>query len=105
MKKAEEYGIGQTAFKIVGDELVRVPFQMPNKSSDLVSQIESTLRKVPGLGPFLYRPRIARVLGFFGTRYNRLVWMNLFGKRHLHRLRHDPHYGLEFWNHPQAKQA
>jgi len=105
VKKAEEYGIGQTAFKIVGDELVRMPFQMPKKSSDVVSQIESTLRQVPGLGPFLYRPRIARVLGFVGTQYNRLVWMNLCGKRHLHRLRHDPHYGLEFWNHPQAKQA
>ena len=80
-------------------------FQMPKQSSDVVSQIESTLRKIPGLGPLLYQPRIARVLGFIGTQYNCLVWMNLFGKRHLDRLQHDPHYGSEFWRLPRTKQA
>jgi hypothetical protein len=100
VKKAEEDGIGRTAFEIVGDKMVRMPFQMPKKSSDVVSQIESTLRGVPGLGPLLYRPQIARVLGFTGTQYNRLVWMNLFGKRHLRRLEQDPHYGPEFWARP-----
>jgi uncharacterized protein (DUF362 family) len=103
--KAEEYGVGRTAFEIVGDELVRTRFQMPKRSSDVVSQIESTLRKVPGLGPLLYQPRIARVLGFIGTQYNCLVWMNLFGKRHLERLQHDPQYGSEFWRLPRTKQA
>ena len=86
VSKAEEYGVGRMAFEIVGDELVRMRFQMPKKSTDVVSQIESTLRKVPGLGPLLYQPRIARVLGFIGTQYNRVVWMNLFGKRHLDRI-------------------
>jgi uncharacterized protein (DUF362 family) len=102
VKKAEEKGVGQMAFEIIGDELVRVPFQMPRKSADVVSQIESTLRNVPGLGPLLYRPQIARVLGFTGTQYNRLVWMNLVGKKHLARLEHDPHYGHQFWGEPQA---
>ncbi len=101
VSKAEEYGVGRTAFEIVGDELVRMRFQMPKKSADVVSQIESTLRKVPGLGPLLYQPRIARVLGFIGTQYNRVVWMNLFGKRHLDRIRRDPRYGSEFWTSPE----
>jgi uncharacterized protein (DUF362 family) len=101
--KAEEYGIGRTVFEIVGDELVRMQFKLPKKSSDVVSQIESTLRKVPGLGPLLYRPRIARVLGYIGTEYNRRVWMTLFGKRHLARLERDPHYGPEFWPSPHEK--
>jgi uncharacterized protein (DUF362 family) len=97
VKKAEEKGVGQMAFEIVGDALVRMPFQMPRKSSDVVSQIETTLRNMPGLGPLLYRPHIARVLGFTGTQYNRLVWMNLVGKKHLARLEHHPYYAHEFW--------
>jgi uncharacterized protein (DUF362 family) len=100
--KAAEKGVGRTAFKIIGDEFIRAPFQMPKKSSDVVSQIESTLRKVPGLGPLLYRPQIARVLGFAGTQYNRLVWMSLVGRKHLAQLEHDPHYGPEFWSIPQT---
>jgi uncharacterized protein (DUF362 family) len=102
---AEEKGVGRTAFEIVGDELVRVPFLMPKKSSDLVSHVESALRKVPGLGPLLYRPQIARALGFTGTQYNRLVWMNVFGKRHLRRLERDPQYRSEFWAKPQSSTA
>jgi uncharacterized protein (DUF362 family) len=105
VSKADEAGIGRTAFETIGDELVRMPFQMPKKSSDVVSQIESTLRKAPVVGPLLYQPRIARVLGFTGTQYNRLVWMTLFGKRHLQRLEQDPHYATEFWGVPHASTA
>jgi uncharacterized protein (DUF362 family) len=94
---ARDKGLGYTDFEIVGDEFVRMPFQMPKKSADVVSQIESTLRKIPGLGPLLYQPRIARVLGLAGTQYNRLVWMTFVGKRHLRRLARDPHNTAQFF--------
>lgn len=96
VKRAEEYGVGSMDFEIQGDEFVPEAFAMPDQSKDIVSMIESRLRRIPVLGPILYRPSIARVLGLIGTQYNKLIWMNLQGRKHVRAILDNPDYGPQF---------
>ncbi len=59
VRKAEEFGVGTTAFEIRGDSFAAAGFQLPVRAKDLVSQLEAMLRGIPLLGRVLYWPPIA----------------------------------------------
>lgn len=96
VERAAQMGVGTTAFEIAGDPFTTEPFDLPVQSKDIVSLIESKVRRIPVVGTVAYSPPVARVLGLIGTQYNKLVWMNLHGRRHIERIRHDADYGAEF---------
>jgi uncharacterized protein (DUF362 family) len=96
VQRAAERGVGTTEFEITGDPFEPQPFASPVQSGDLVSLLESRIRAIPVLGPLCYKPSIAHVLGTIGTQYNRVVWMNVVGRRHIDAIRRHPGYGVEF---------
>jgi uncharacterized protein (DUF362 family) len=96
VRRAAERGVGSTEFAIVGDAFEPQSFASPVQSGDLVSLLESRIRAIPIVGPLCYKPAIAHVLGKIGTQYNRLVWMNVVGRKHVAAMRRHPDYGAEF---------
>jgi len=94
--RAEELGVGSTRFEIVGDPYARQPFALPKQSSDVVSWLETRIRGLPLVGPVFYWPPISQVLGRIGTQYNKRVWMNLQGYKHVDAIRRHPQYGRQF---------
>jgi uncharacterized protein (DUF362 family) len=96
IQRAADRGVGSTDFAIVGDPFETHSFALPVRSQDVVAWLEGRIRAIPIVGPFCYRPAVAGVLGQIGTQYNRVVWMNLFGYRHVEEIRRHPRYGAEF---------
>jgi uncharacterized protein (DUF362 family) len=94
--RSAELGVGMMQYELEGDPLVPERFALPVHAEDLVSLLEKKIRAIPFLGPIAYAPPIARVLGLIGSGYNRFVWMNLHGRRHLAAIRRNPDYGAEF---------
>lgn len=94
--RAEELGVGSTGFELVGDPFARDPFVLPRQSGDLVSWLETRMRGLPLLGPVFYWPPISQVLGQIGTQYNKHVWMNLRGRKHVAAIRRHPQHGAQF---------
>jgi hypothetical protein len=94
--RAAEMGVGTTQYELDGDPFVPCPFALPVQSHDLVSMLEGRIRSIPVVGKIAYAPPVARVLGMIGTHYNRVVWMNIHGRRHIDAIRGDKDYGAEF---------
>jgi uncharacterized protein (DUF362 family) len=94
--RAAELGVGTTDFEIVGDPMTPMPFERPRQSKDVVSWLETRIRNLPVIGRAFYWPPIAGVLGQVGTQYNKIVWMNLHGRKHLASIRRHPEHGPQF---------
>jgi len=91
----ERKGLGTSKFEIVGDQFEQNIFEPPNLGKDIVSYIENKLRRIPLLGKLLYSKSLAQVLGLIGTKYNELVWFNLYGKQYRNVIYNTP-YESEF---------
>lgn len=94
--RAAELGVGSAEYEIEGDVMVPEAFALPVQSKDFVSLVEKKVRSIPIVGEIAYAPPIARVLGMIGTQYNKIVWMNLHGRRHIEAIRRHEDYGVEF---------
>jgi uncharacterized protein (DUF362 family) len=94
--RAEELGVGSTHFEMVGDPYTRDSFELPRQSQDVVSWLETRIRGLPLVGPVFYWPPISRVLGRIGTEYNKRIWMNLHGRKHVAAICRHPEYGAQF---------
>ncbi len=93
---AEAAGVGSSAFEFVGDAFAPEPFDLPKESNDVVSWLEKRIRRLPVIGPAFYWPPVAEVLGLIGTRYNKHVWMNVHGKKHVSAMRRHPQHGPQY---------
>jgi len=91
----ERKGVGSSKYEIAGDQFEQNIFEPPNLGKDIVSFIENKLRRIPLLGKLLYSQSIAQVLGLIGTKYNELVWFNLYGKKYRKVIYNTP-YEKEF---------
>jgi uncharacterized protein (DUF362 family) len=94
--RAAELGVGSMDYEIVGDAMDCAHFDLPRQSQDVVSWLEKRIRGLPVLGPMFYWPPVAQVLGQIGTQYNKLVWMNLHGRKHVSAMRSHPQHGRQF---------
>ena len=92
---SEKKGIGSLRYEIVGDELRQKDFKPPVIGKDIVSYVERKLRRIPVMGKLLYSQHIAHILGWIGTKYNEIVWFNLYGKRYRSIILNTP-YESEF---------
>ena len=79
---SEKKAIGPSKYEIVGDKFEQNSFQPPNLEKDIVSYIEKYLKRIPVVGELLYSRNIARMLGLIGTKFNELVWFNIYGKKY-----------------------
>ena len=96
VRRAAEMGVGTMKYELAGDPFAPEPFALPQQAGDLVSALESKIRGIPLVGTIAYAPPVARVLGMIGTQYNKLVWMNLHGRRHIAAIKNHADYGREF---------
>jgi uncharacterized protein (DUF362 family) len=96
VERAAELGVGSLEYEIEGDAFAPEPFDLPVQSKDLVSLLEKRIRGIPIVGTIAYAEPVARVLGLIGTQYNKLVWMNLHGRRHIEAIQKHEDYGAEF---------
>lgn len=94
--RAAAAGVGSTAFEFVGDAPEPLHFALPKESKDVVSWLEKRIRGLPVIGPAFYWPGVAPLLGQIGTQYNRFIWMNIHGRKHVEAFRHHPDYGPQF---------
>lgn len=92
---SERKGVGSSKYEIVGDKFEQKNFEPPNLKEDIVSCIEKKLRRIPIIGKLLYSQSIAQILGLIGTKYNELVWFNLYGKKYRKVIYNTP-YEREF---------
>lgn len=93
---SEKKNVGTTRFELTGDQLTPNPFEKPALRNDLVSTLETQLRSIPGLGEFLYKPSVAKLLGYAGTKYNEIVWFNVHGKKYITNIIKNSEYYKEF---------
>jgi uncharacterized protein (DUF362 family) len=88
--QAEAYGVGTTQFTLEGDALPPLNFELPVQSQDLVSLLETRIRKLRVIGELAYHPSVASWLGAVGTQFNKQVWMRAVGrKRRAALLKHE----------------
>lgn len=98
VRLCEERGVGSCQVELEGDEFFTLHFQRPTARGDLVNACEARLRRLPLIGPLFYHPLIARTGAFFGFRYNKYVWMRVWGSRYAREIMQHPQYGPQFRN-------
>ena len=93
---SQEAGVGSTDYTPAGARVEPAGFAPPALGQDLVSLLERRLRAIPGLGRQLYRPEIAPLLGWVGTKYNEQVWFRRTGRGYLEEILQGSPWGAQF---------
>jgi len=80
--KAQEMGVGEMKYEIIGDKFYVNPFKPPKANSQPIFLLEMSLRKVPGLKWLIFDTPIFKIPAWGATVYNTVVWYNLHGKKY-----------------------
>jgi uncharacterized protein (DUF362 family) len=96
IKLAEEIGVGERKYNIVGDDFYINRFKPPDKDKQPVFFWELRMRKIPVLNALIFRTKIFDFFAWVVTQYNSSLWYNSHGKKYAKAVIENSWYGNEF---------
>jgi len=79
---AEEMGVGERKYTIIGDKPKKNPFIKPKPNQQPIFLLEMSLRKVPIIKQLLFNTPIFKFCAWGATKYNTWWWYNRKGKKY-----------------------
>ena len=96
LKTAEEMGVGERSYEIVGDEFRKMEFKSPESNKQPIFFWEMSLRKVPLVNKLIFKTKVFDLFAWAATQYNVRWWYNLYGKKYAKDVIENTWYGKEF---------
>ena len=96
IRAAEGLGVGCRFPEIVGDRFESNPFLRGRGSDYMIYRWRDRLKKIPLLRDVIFTVPAYRILGYFATKYNLMMWYHKKGKKLAEHLCKTSNYGEEF---------